>query len=252
MFNVLIVDDDPNVRLFLSRLLSKKFACTVQQATDGADALSKLKGFDAEVIFLDITMPVMDGVEVLQALRQDEKLKDIPVIVLSAVSEKEIVARVMSMGVLDYMLKPLLYEHTYNRIKEFFDILRKRKKTKEEKAETFIDDEPNKDKFLIVSTDESFVRDLTNKLKSNFKVVTADNGADGLKLFMKYKPKTVILGENLPLLNEKLLASKIKHFRESGVTKIFAIKSDVNNVTPDEKEIYDYILTSEKSKEMFS
>ncbi len=253
MFNVLIVDDDPNVRLFLSRLLTKKFACTVEQAKDGADALSKLKDFDAEVIFLDITMPVMDGVEVLQALRSDENLKDIAVIVLSAVSEKETVARVMSMGVLDYMLKPLLYEHTYNRIKEFFDILRKKKKSQEEIDDLEeIDDEPEKDKFLIVSTDRQLIEALKIKLHKNYKVLISDNGADGLKLFMKYKPKTVVLGEHLPLLNEKLFATKIKPFREGGRTKIFAIKSDVQNVTKDEQELYDYIITSEKSKEMFS
>ena len=253
MFNVLIVDDDPNVRLFLSRLLTKKFACTVEQAKDGADALAKLKEFEAEVIFLDITMPVMDGVEVLQALRADEKLKDIPVIVLSAVSEKETVAKVMSMGVLDYMLKPLLYDYTYNRIKEFFDILRKRKKThEEEESEEFVDDSPDKEKYLIISTDKKLVNDLTNNLKDNYKILASDNGAEGLKLFMKYKPKTVVLGEHLPLLNEKLFATKIKPFRESGATKIFAIKSDVTNIGMDEKELYDYIISAEKSKEMFS
>ncbi len=253
MFNVLIVDDDPNVRLFLSRLLTKKFACTVEQAKDGADALSKLKEFEAEVIFLDITMPVMDGVEVLEALRADENLKNIAVIVLSAVSEKEIVAKVMKMGVLDYMLKPLLYEHTYNRIKEFFDILRKKKKTRElDDVEDVLDDDPNKEKFLLISTDKDLVTTLKDKLSANYKVLVADNGADGLKLFMKYKPKTVVLGEHLPLLNEKLFATKIKPFREGGRVKIFAIKSDVNNIGKDERELYDYIITSEKSKEMFS
>jgi DNA-binding response OmpR family regulator len=225
----------------------------VEQATDGADALSKLKEFKAEVMFLDITMPVMDGVEVLQALRSDETLKDIDVIVLSAVSEKDTVAKVMSMGVLDYMLKPLLYEHTYSRIKEFFDILRKKKKTREDaQEEEVIDDAPDRDKFLIITTDTQLVESLKNSLKDNYKVLVSDNGAEGLKLFMKYKPKMVVLGEHLPLLNEKLFATKVKPFRESGRTKLFAIKEDVDNIMPDEKDLYDYIITSEKSKEMFS
>jgi len=257
MFKVLVVDDDPNVRLFLERLLSKKFSCTVETAKDGADALSKLKEFDAEVMLLDITMPVMDGVETLTALRQDNNYNNLEVIVLTAVSEKETVAKVMSMGVVDYMLKPLLYEQTYLRLKELFEIIRKRiqkrklMKTAEETDDAKID--PSVEKFLLVLSDEELRLNLKENLtKLGFYVIDTDNGAEGLKLFVKFKPNKIIVGENLHLLNEMLFAQKIKTFR-SNMPKLemYYVKHDLNEINETQKKLFDFIISKDKVISLF-
>ncbi len=258
MFKVLVVDDDPNVRLFLDRLLTKKFSCKVETAKNGADALAKLKEFDAEVMLLDITMPVMDGVETLTAIRQDDKFKDLEVIILSAVSEKGIVAKVMSMGVVDYMLKPLLYEQTYLRLKELFDIVRKRlqKKKLSETGESVLDENIDYSikRFLLIIPDETFRSKLEDELtKLGYVVLSADNGAEGLKLFVKYKPQTIVLSENLPLLNERLFAQKIRSLRESiEGSELFYIKQDVSDISNSDKSLFDYIITKDKAKLLFA
>jgi DNA-binding response OmpR family regulator len=258
MFKVLVVDDDPNVRLFLERLLRKKFSCTVETAKNGADALSKLNDFDAEVMLLDITMPVMDGVETLTALRNDDKLKDLAVIVLTAVSEKETVAKVMQMGVIDYMLKPLLYEHTYTRLKELFDIIRKRIQKKKlletSEWENENSSSNNAEKFLLIFGEDDIRKNFHTKLSEiGFEVYSTDNGADGLKLFMKYKPQHVIVGENIPLLNENLLAQKMKLYSKNNENlEIVAIKSSLDNITDLEKKNFDLILAQDKSFKFFS
>ncbi len=257
MFRVLVVDDDPNVRLFLERLLSKKFSCTVETAKDGADALSKLKEFDAEVMLLDITMPVMDGVETLNALRQDDKFKNLEVIVLTAVSEKETVAKVMSMGVVDYMLKPLLYEQTYIRLKELFEIVRKRiqkrklMETSDNEADANID--PSVEKFLLVLSDEQLKRNLKENLtRLGYYVLDTDNGAEGLKLFVKYKPNKIIVGENIHLLNEKLFAQKIQTFKnQMPKLELYYIKQELGNITSSDKSLFDYIISKDKAVAMF-
>ncbi len=257
MFRVLVVDDDPNVRLFLERLLSKKFSCTVETAKDGADALSKLKEFDAEVMLLDITMPVMDGVETLNALRQDDKFKNLEVIVLTAVSEKETVAKVMSMGVVDYMLKPLLYEQTFIRLKELFEIVRKRiqkrklMETSENEADANID--PSVEKFLLVLSDEELKRNLKENLtRLGFYVLDTDNGAEGLKLFVKYKPNKIIVGENIHLLNEKLFAQKIQTFKnQMPKLELYYIKQELGSITNSDKSLFDYIISKDKAVSMF-
>ncbi len=257
MFRVLVVDDDPNVRLFLERLLSKKFSCTVETAKDGADALSKLKEFDAEVMLLDITMPVMDGVETLNALRQDDKFKNLEVIVLTAVSEKETVAKVMSMGVVDYMLKPLLYEQTFIRLKELFEIVRKRiqkrklMETSENEADSNID--PSVEKFLLVLSDEKLRRNLKESLtRLGYYVLDTDNGAEGLKLFVKYKPNKIIVGENIHLLNEKLFAQKIQTFKnQMPKLELYYIKQELGSITSSDKSLFDYIISKDKAVSMF-
>ncbi len=255
MFRVLVVDDDPNVRLFLERLLAKKFSCTVQTARDGADALSKLKEFDAEVMLLDITMPVMDGVETLTAIRQDDKFKNLEVIVLTAVSEKETVAKVMSMGVVDYMLKPLLYEQTYLRLKELFEIVRKRiqKKKLMETSESEEELDPSIEKFLLVLSDENLRMNLKESLTNlGYYVIDTDNGAEGLKLFVKFKPEKVIVGENIHLLNEKLFAQKIKTFKgQIPALEVYFVKKEMGNISNTEKELFDFIISKDKAIAMF-
>ena len=257
MFKVLVVDDDPNVRLFLERLLTKKFSCTVETAKNGADALSKLKDFDAEVMLLDITMPVMDGVETLTAIRSDDKFKDLAVIVLTAVSEKDTVAKVMQMGVIDYMLKPLLYEHTYTRLKELFDIIRKRNKKKKLMETSDWEDSSSsssdKKKFLLIFNEDDIRNDFQTKLSElGFEVYPTDNGADGLKLFMKHKPQHIIVGENIPLLNEAMLAQNIKLYEKEHLKiEIVALKSSLDNIKDAEKKIYDLILTKEHISQFF-
>ncbi len=125
MFKVLVVDDDPNINLFISRLLKKKFDCQVESSLNGKEALEKLENeTDIEVVFLDVTMPVMDGIETLRIMKETETIKNIPVIMLTAVSERSVIDRVTELGVHSYLVKPLMYESSYNKIKEIFDDLK--------------------------------------------------------------------------------------------------------------------------------
>ena len=173
MFRVLVVDDDENVNMFISRLLTKKFKCEVTWAKNGLEALSLVKGVKPEVIFLDITMPVMNGIETLGALRSDPDTRDLPVIMLTAVSEKNVVAEIMKLGVFDYMLKPLIYDTTFIRIKEIFERI---KKVEEEKFRV-IRSKPEEKRtqvaeiFLLAGTDTELKRMLRLKLEKYFSVI---------------------------------------------------------------------------------
>ncbi|MFH1194102.1 MAG: response regulator [bacterium] len=118
---VLIVDDDENINLFMSRLLNKKFQCKTETAKNGLEALTKIKLFKPELIFLDVTMPIMDGLEFLENMRKDEIFKKTPVVMLTAISTKEVIEKVMSLGILDYMLKPLMYNPTIDKITSILD-----------------------------------------------------------------------------------------------------------------------------------
>ncbi|MBZ0180578.1 MAG: response regulator [Melioribacteraceae bacterium] len=125
MFKVLVVDDDPNINLFISRLLKKKFNCEVESSLNGKEALEMLESeAGIDVVFLDVTMPVMDGIETLRIMKESETIKNIPVIMLTAVSERSVIDRVTELGVHSYLVKPLMYESSYNKIKEIFEELK--------------------------------------------------------------------------------------------------------------------------------
>lgn len=84
---ILVVDDEMDMRIFLSTLLETNGFHPIV-AEDGPDGLRKAKEERPELIILDVMMPRVAGTEIYQQLKSDAELKDIPVIVLSAISEK--------------------------------------------------------------------------------------------------------------------------------------------------------------------
>ena len=104
---VLVVDDTPFNRQLLTRLLGRIGHVSLE-APDGSAALELLRDpatAPIDVILLDIVMPVMDGYETLAALKADETLRDIPVIVISGVDELQSVVRCIALGAADYLPK---------------------------------------------------------------------------------------------------------------------------------------------------
>lgn len=250
MFRVLVVDDDENVNMFISRLLTKKFKCEVSWAKNCLEALSLIKDFRPEVLFLDITMPVMNGIETLTALRADTETKTLPVIMLTAVSEKNIVAEIMRLGVFDYMLKPLIYDTTILRIKEIFDRIKKTEEERKGGRPTQPIYEPQETESIMLVGFEAEVKKVLHlKFERFFTVIETDNGVEAYKLFLADKPKTIILSENIPLLNEFILGQKIRANSSRGSVKIIYYKRNPQ-ITTDERELFDNIVIKALNNEV--
>lgn len=114
----LVVDDQPNVRLLLSRILRKKIGCTVSEATNGIEALDLLGRQRFDLVVLDVLMPMMDGIETLEAMRRTPSLRNLPVIVLSAVRDEGKVRQLVRHGISGYLAKPLRPLDVADRIEE--------------------------------------------------------------------------------------------------------------------------------------
>jgi DNA-binding response OmpR family regulator len=104
---VLIADDDNGTRLLMRRVLEQDMKCEVVEVTNGRDALAKLHGAEFDFAVLDLQMPVMNGVETLRAIRASAENANLPVIVLTAETTEMIVRLVVSLGITDYLAKPL-------------------------------------------------------------------------------------------------------------------------------------------------
>jgi adenylate cyclase len=102
---VLVVDDDRVNRMLLTRSLERE-GHRVRCAEDGLGALEVLRRDPCDVVLLDIVMPELDGVSVLERIKSDPALQDVPVIMISGVDETESVLRCIELGAEDYLPKP--------------------------------------------------------------------------------------------------------------------------------------------------
>ena len=103
---VLVADDNKSFQTFLNILL-KRMGFHVVTADDGLEALRLARLVSPDLVTLDMEMPRMTGMEALAALKQDEMLKDIPVVMISASIRGEIAERCKELGVYRYMDKPV-------------------------------------------------------------------------------------------------------------------------------------------------
>ena len=101
---VLLIEDDVRVRE-LYELVLKMDEYQVVTAETGEDGLEKATSENPDLIFLDIRLPGMNGLEVLEHLRQDEKTASIPVVILSNLDDEKTISRGVSLGALEYVVK---------------------------------------------------------------------------------------------------------------------------------------------------
>jgi adenylate cyclase len=103
---ILIADDDADIRAGLVRALRAQ-GHTLVEATDGQDALERLRAGSFDLVLLDITMPRVDGYEVLRQMKGDPRLASVPVLMVSALNEFAHTARCIEAGAEDFLPKPV-------------------------------------------------------------------------------------------------------------------------------------------------
>ncbi len=113
---ILVVDDDANALDILTRMvLHEGYECLA--ASSGPGALELLKAEPVDVILLDVLMPEMTGLEVCEHLHRDERLRRIPVILVTALDDMETRSSGMKLGVSEYITKPINRLDLFKRIR---------------------------------------------------------------------------------------------------------------------------------------
>jgi len=114
--NVLVVDDDRNAVDILKRLLTNE-GFAVQCAHGGREALTLATMHPIDIILLDVMMPDMDGFQVCATLRQDERTREIPIILLTAKDDMETRVVGMRLGVSEFLTKPINKAELFARLR---------------------------------------------------------------------------------------------------------------------------------------
>jgi len=119
----LIVEDSPTMRQLLSFSLKRFKGCKIIEAIDGVDALKKLASERVDMILADINMPVMDGLKLITIIRQNPKMKDLPIVIITTEGAEEDRQRGLKLGANAYITKPVQANHL---LKTITDLLNSR------------------------------------------------------------------------------------------------------------------------------
>lgn len=118
---ILIVDDFSTMRRIIKNLLRELGYTNTTEADDGSTALPMLQNGDFDFLVTDWNMPNMEGIELLKAIRADARLKDLPVLMVTAEAKREQIIEAAQSGVNGYIVKPFTAETLREKIDKIFE-----------------------------------------------------------------------------------------------------------------------------------
>jgi len=184
---ILVIDSDPDAARIVQRYLEKE-GHSVIKAFDAAEALKVAREEEPNLITLDIMMEEMDGFELLQALKNDEKTKNIPVIILSIVTDEH---KGYRLGAAGYLTKPVNQQKLVRDIENLLGQTKKR--------------------ILLVDDDRDLVKLLTLALKRRgFKIEHAYNGLEAIVALKRKTPDLILLDLRMPEMDGYQVIEKLK------------------------------------------
>ena len=114
---ILVVDDDKTTRKILGLYLKSK-GYEVEYAENGLDAIEKLGTVNINLVMTDLNMPYMDGLELIGTLKADEKLRDLPILMVTTEADDEEKKKAMEAGADGYLIKPVSADMVTSNIKD--------------------------------------------------------------------------------------------------------------------------------------
>ena len=181
--NTVLVIDDDEINLMVAKVvLERTWQCQVLTVTNAFEGIAIMQRQPITVVLLDIEMPDIDGFETLAEIRKDPRIKNIPVIMLTAVADRDTVARVMQQGVEGYIRKPFLPEKLAEQVGRFLRL--------GEKAFT----------ILLVDDDDE-LRTIVGNWISNalpYHVLKADSAVSAMEQMKSHHLQLLLLDVGLP------------------------------------------------------
>lgn len=217
---VLVCDDDPAARFVAKRWLTSALGCTVSDCEDGVQALELLSNQPFDLALVDLDLPRLSGIEVVEAIRENELTRELPIVILSQERREGIVRALLALGVSAYLLKPLRERTVLGRIGP---ILAGRRSTRSVSARALAEvrlapDAP----ALLVDGDQNFRHTFASVAGEYGPVMVAESGADALALFRRSPVALIFIGTGLGIMGAETLIKKIRDV-EPGPTRLIGI-----------------------------
>lgn len=208
--HVLVCEDDPAARFVAKRWLQTALGCTVTDCEDGVEALALLSAHSFDLAVIDLDVPRLSGIEVVEAIRHYDPTHDLPVVILSNERRQDVVRRLLDLGVSDYLLKPLRAQTVYERIGPLLS-KRRRVGARAGGAATMARLGPD-NPAMLVDGDANFRHVFTSVTAKYGPVVCAESGASALALYRRNPADLVFIGSELGLVGPAVLIPKLREF----------------------------------------
>ena len=206
---VLTVDDSKTIRMIVKKAF-KAFECELFEAENGHQGLEVARKERPGLIVLDITMPVMNGTEMLDKLKKDPDLKDTPVIMLTAESGKENVLEIVKMGVTDYMVKPFKGEQLIERVTKILTLEPKKAMEAEDTSSRYFSIDGN---IQIMTLPQKVDRPVSVEIEGHLKNKIEAMVSSGIRKMILNLQKVV--GTNVSLI--KLIITIIQSCQKANI-----------------------------------
>jgi two-component system cell cycle response regulator len=223
---ILTVDDSKTVRIIVRKTF-KSYDCEILEAGNGVEGLALAAKSMPDLILLDVTMPVMDGVEMLTKLKADPQLKGIPVMMLTAEGGRDHVLKIAKIGVRDYIVKPFEEDVLIEKAGRIIDL--KPLTDGPAKARSLTDPAT----ILVVEDKPAIIQQIQDGLKHTpWKVVGAATQGEAIDFCSKTPPDVVIVSLSLPEETAFALFRLLRTNVKTKYTPVFGlvVKTETNTV----------------------
>ena len=202
---VLLVDDDAMTRRILGRLLVSTFGVELVEAENGVEGLAQLEAGPADLVVMDVDMPLMDGFGMLSAIRASPAHRTLPAVAVSAMKDRDEITRLIQLEISDYLVKPLDVAAVTKRLGRVIDQINASPRRQRTAALSGA-----KQTLLVIEPDPSFRQLFRALVEDNYDILEAPSGPKGLKLAVEHSPAVVCISEGLGLLSENQLAQHLR------------------------------------------
>ncbi|MGE0591170.1 MAG: response regulator [Vicinamibacterales bacterium] len=211
----LTVDDDPAMRNFLRRILVKDFGYNVVEAENGLQALGYLEKQSFDVAFVDLFMPIIDGVELLRELRSTPRHDAMAVIVLTAMRDEKVVRDVLQLGVDGFLVKSGEVDRMRARLSR---LLMAGTGSTGPAPKPLTRDSA----VLVVDQDEDFRHFCMDVFSPRCRVAATDSAAEVLMAGQGVPPDLILIGEDVGVIRPEFMARKLRDLCPPTSTRLVA------------------------------
>jgi len=253
MAKVLVCDDESMNRELASKILIRE-GFEVLEALNGEDALRVLQNNQVELILMDLMMPIMDGYEAIVAIKNNPKLSFIPIIVVSALFDKDAISKGLSLGANDYLTKPFnimdfkIRVINGAKIGEYQNFLHKeidRKSKEQEELKKLnlqvLEQKKELDALYEYNTQQQFIA------KDKLDLTIVEDTHEDFNTQVIFKAADILSGDfySIHLLKNKATFAYVIDGQGHGVSpalSVFAVSATISNILEDENISFEDIV----------